>query len=152
MSSVSINRVIAKGIESFVRREFSDCNFVIEWGYTSEIVIKLLAGPYDLVIRGCLSAMNGYPADELEIRSNVAPLLKGSKRMFEDIIKHINNNHRAYSSVLYRFEIGKYYVYRGDDYKPGSISKPTKIEHKTFKGRKRRSVAEAILGGFSCDC
>ncbi len=32
--------------------------------------------------------------------------------------------------------------------KVGSIAKPTDIEHKTFRGRRRRSVAEAIIGGF----
>ncbi len=34
---------------------------------------------------------------------------------------------------------------------PGDIAKPTEVDHKTFRGRKRRSVAEAILAGGFCD-
>ncbi len=66
-------------------------------------------------------------------------LSEDAKEVFRNLVIYIKSNFAGFDDILYGFHIKS-------DYR--CIAKPTEIEHKTFKGRKRRSVVEGILGRF----
>ncbi len=67
--------------------------------------------------------------------------------VMQKIVKFIKENFDSRDNLLDSYTY-HFYISEGFeivDSKVGKISKPTKIDHKTFKGRKRRSVAEMII-------
>ncbi len=169
MSTVS--EAIIKNIEAFVKGRFRGCVFKVmacDVGDYSKAVkaidIVLIGGdftPYVLdnnnpsyvpcYVRVCRSGVAwGYAKDldysVVAARNERVTLTKESVAVFKELVDFIKKNFSKVESVEFIFSIVGLDYYK--DPKAGTISKPTKIDHKIFKGRKRRSVAESIIGGF----
>ncbi len=143
-------KMVATKLDDFLRRNFRDCKFYVSVG-GDRLTITLQEAPYNISFRGRVSASLNYKdkshfsaeeIDPVHLMSGHTKLLAGSEWMFRSIIKYIKESFKG-MPVYYRFGISE--QYKDTSAKTGDIVKPTEIDHKTFKGRKRRSVAEDIM-------
>ncbi len=160
------DRGIVKSIESFLSKKLNDCDFMISSNpYGGVVYIHLTGGPFkpyksfkegsgnsgNCRVRASNTGFTKATYDELDIRmirddENKRILSSEAIRVFEAIIKFIQKSLTAFPETTYGFYISGFEI---TDDKAGTIPKPTKIDHKTFKGRKRKGVVEAILGRLS---
>ncbi len=155
---------IAKKVEAFVKRRFRNCKFDIEITENKQDIIINLSGgdftPYVVLNSGsrlyCHVTVHregffwGY-AEALDSslvsahHADYYTLTKESEAVFKELVDFIKKSFSKIDYVKFVFVI-----LRPDSFdkgaRPGTISKPTKIDHKTAKRPRRRSVAEAILG------
>ncbi len=155
--------VIVKRLERYLKR-FGGLDFATSY-YSPTIFIKLKSGDIPIYSRSTLSfsktrnTVNTDHVDQLDPKRAYGPQGVSDYRLeteiadvFSEIVKFIKDNFKDNKSVYYVFIVDFDYKLKKASAKSGDIAKPTKIDHKTFKGRKRRSVAEAIIGGYFCDC
>ncbi len=148
-SYVTVEDIIRK-TSRFLERKFTGCDFDIYYAdMISEISIVLkkadfmpLIKPHnsDVVIEATDSFEDPFP-DNLDYRKVKArsphKLTSQGVAVFADVVRFIEQNIKE--GPTFTFAISK------DCVISGYIAKPTKIDHKTAKKPKRRSVAEAIL-------
>ncbi len=151
---------IAADVRSRLKRAYPDCKISVTkemTGYSGSITVSLVAAPFEVWGRGAdkRDMRDGYMSvNHFHLGSQ--PITKEAKAFFKDALTFLELYHYDtskpeidyYNTNFYmRLSIGK--PGKGfellEKKKKSQILKPTKIEHKTFKGRKRRSVAEAIL-------
>ncbi len=176
-STAKDNAKIVGEIKVFLKQKFGSCKFLVEEGVEGRLFcvsIKLIGGDFEPYIEkrpgknfvdcylSSTKSGSGHYKSVAEIDPKYVDVSSGfrdyytltpeSQIVFKKIVKHISLNYNGFSNLFFGFSISGVNNYKDTSALPGSISKPTEIEHKTFKGRKRRSVAEAILGGYFCDC
>ncbi len=146
---------VARQIEGYLKRQFKNCKFRVDVD-SAGIMITLVEGNFTVVSRGSGGTLFVFtvdgrralsaPVDELDSLDSSQRLSEEARKVFADIIDYIKHTYPNYTDWEYMFRVSGDYK-DTNIIKAGTISKPTEIEHKTFRGRKRRSVAEAIIGG-----
>ncbi len=146
-------------LSKYLGRNFKDCKFSLEKSIQptamSTLRIMLIEGPFEALSQGsglCFVRATKHTfygaVGDLDPRYVSAMdgrvLSEESTKVFQEIVRYIKDK-IPHTNIEFSFAISA--VYRVV-YKEGDIAKPTDIDHKTFKGRKRRSVAEAILDIF----
>ncbi len=162
---------IAKKIEAFVKRRFRGCDFIIKPDNDIHKAVRFidviltrgdftpyrLSSPHetsaDCYIKVSGRGFHGY-AEELDSNLVVAQdknyytLTKESEALFKELVDFIKKSFSKIDYVKFVFVILGPDYYKDTSVRPGTIPKPTNIDHKTFKGRKRRSVVEAIIDSY----
>ncbi len=168
MSLNTMNRYANK-LETFLSRQFRNCVFTVMVVSTGYIVVMLKEGDF-YPVAGDTSAwelknlkvhetiyftdsksafatpqkLSNVKASSLSLSPSPYKLSEEAKEIFFEVFRYIATNFSRSKNVSFAFTIGNNYI--NNDI--GTIAKPTEIDHKTFKGRKRRSVAEAIVRGW----
>ncbi len=139
---------VKKSIEVYTKKTFPDCKFfIIATGYSVTLLLEsgnfeAFEGRRRTTSRGDVQVRMSYgnkaknldPKD-LDTDPNSGLRLSSDARVvFEKIVNYIKDNFKDNTETVYAFYIAGDYVNKA----VGNISKPTEIEHKTFKGRKRR--------------
>ncbi len=166
--------VVVKKIEAFVKRRFRSCDFLIRpdrdiHKAVKDIYIVLTGGdftPYKVVNppethtdcyvivsrRGYYGYAEDLDSNLVEVQNkNSYTLTKESEDIFKELVNFIKKNFSGVKFAEFAFVITGYDSFKDKGAKPGTLSKPTEIDHKTFKGRKRRSgssVVEAIIDSY----
>ncbi len=148
---------IAAEVRNKLKKAFPDCEVSVTLGKGSsrKILVTLMSAPFDVWGRGSdiRDIKNGYRSVN-HFYINNEPITKKAMEFFNTALMFLKEYHYDHSNpqidefntnFYIDFSIGRYD--KPFRLSKGSIAKPTKIEHKTFKGRKRRSVAEAIMEG-----
>ncbi len=157
------NRKIASMIEAFIRRPgvFGKhlCNFTVTATPAYHVKVILVASDFDpfVTIPQGKSAVTILTTTDTSHVYNLNPhimipkapgvvISKEAKEVLGIIVNHIIENYSENEQIFYSFYIlGNAYIEKNPQ---GSIAKPTKIDHKTFKGRKRRGVVESIIDSY----
>ncbi len=156
------NKDIVSKLKGFVKKNFPDCGFLIHESGLSTISFDLIfivldSGPFEAVKRPGVtvhplsSITHGHSFSHSEISwddfNRYKNLTRDAEIIFKKIINYILLNFGDNNTVNYEFIIPEDYL-KTTSINPGGIAKPTKIEHKTFKGRKRRGVVESIIDSY----
>ncbi len=143
---------VRKGLQSIYRRKFNDCrnNGMYEitfyhhlWGSSDDLLFIGLSSDNGLFMSHLHSSGAKYRAE-----ANAFVVSFGD-RVFNYHVDHFDgrtyyiSDYKGIAGAKKIFDLFLKEIKNIDSDK--HIPKSTKIEHKTFKGRKRRSVAEAII-------
>ncbi len=157
----SNNGIVIDKLKNFMERTLGDCNFFVSGNRNvDEISIHLSEGPFEPFVMGYKVTshvntlkINGFThitLDRLDYRFITD--IKGKKILsleatgvFKTIFGFIKSSLKEHTDTNYRLFVMDY-KYAGAE--PGSISKPTEIEHKTAKRPNRRGVVEAVMSGW----
>ncbi len=160
--SSSLTKEVSK-VEGFLKSHFKECSFQV-LSYEDTIFIYLTQGDFpplegglvgtgvnivtskDAKDRGLYSVASKMDPNVVKAINKRETLSEEATFLFQSVVKYIRRNFGSQDNdhILWFFCIdGSYRFVKGS--KQGDISKPTKVEHQMFKGRKRRSVAEDIL-------
>ncbi len=152
---------VARKIDEFIKKKLRGCHFNL---YPMSGAIRITLGGGDFTpyfvepsksmyncvyvqARGNSSSSFAKHLDPNRVSSLVdgITLTKESIDAFKKIMNFIKDNFSHIDDpIQYAFMIDHLDIYKNTGVRQGTISKPTEIEHKTFKGRKRRGVAEAV--------
>ncbi len=166
---------ILSKLRTLLKSKFRKCVFRLKidtfastGNYTSdrsEIIIEIMSGDFDVfkdihpsgVANVHVKISKKFGGHVFGIADNLDPdavasasldhqLADDAVRVFKSIVRIIKDNFKGIDHTGFYIDISNNYKNINKiDSAPGVIAKPTKIDHKTFKGRRRRGVVEAII-------